>query len=130
MVEQKEREREIEEEWYQRGKERGKNISSWIDLPEIGDRIDKFLDYIGIGDRIETVEDASEYFSVLCSEAESNGRDYSPFEFTASEINSLDIEGEEGDSEIAWNAFDEGISEAFEAEWEKRSKDFYTEEEN
>jgi len=39
-------------------------------------------------------------------EAESHGRQYSPFEFTASEINTL----EEFDSDDAWQAFDDGIA--------------------
>lgn len=40
----------------------------------------------------------------LASDGESNGRDFSPFEFTASEFNKA------RNSEARWEAFDAGIS--------------------
>ena len=48
----------------------------------------------------------------LCYEAERNSREYSPFEFTAHELNSLDEADGEGASEAAWGAFDQGIADA------------------
>ena len=42
-------------------------------------------------------------------ESEEHARQFTPFEFTASEINSLEFEGE---SEAAWEAFDRGINDA------------------
>ena len=45
------------------------------------------------------------------SEAEENSRQFSPFEFTAHELN------EAPNSEEAWEAFDEGIADAFKAGW-------------
>lgn len=50
----------------------------------------------------------------LCFEAESNSRQFSPFEFTAHEFNSADGEnGEnEGASESLWEAFDAGIADS------------------
>jgi hypothetical protein len=47
----------------------------------------------------------------LCFEAESNSRDFSPFEFTAHEFNSLGDDGEVSSSE-AWEAFEAGVSDA------------------
>ena len=47
------------------------------------------------------------------SEAESNKRDFSPFEFTAKALNDA------SNSEEAWEAFDAGISDAFEAGWKQ-----------
>lgn len=44
-------------------------------------------------------------------EAQDNKRQYSPFEFTAKALNDAD------NSEEAWAAFDQGISDAFEAGW-------------
>lgn len=90
-------------EIYLRGFERGYNAASWQDLPEIGSKLPRHIDYQGIGE-IETGQDQADALQMLASESESNGRDFSPFEFTAHELN------EREDSEDAWEAFDEGIS--------------------
>jgi len=91
------------DEVYREGYDRGYNIASWNDLPEIGETIRKDLDWIGIG-TIESKADALEAFEMLCHETESVNREYSPFEFTAHAIN------EREDSEEIWDAFDEGIA--------------------
>jgi hypothetical protein len=65
----------------------------------------------------ENIRDIHQSF---CFQAESNSRQYSPFEFTAHEFNSLgngdECEGgeelSETTSEEAWEAFEEGVSDA------------------
>jgi hypothetical protein len=58
--------------------------------------------YIMTEDGLQPEEEAIE----SCFEAESNDRDFSPFEFTASEIN------HSTDPETYWEAYEKGISEA------------------
>jgi len=90
-------------EIYLSGFERGYNAASWQDIPEIGSTLSKSVDYQGIGE-IESTHDQADALQMLASESESNSRDFSPFEFTAHDLN------EREDSEDAWQAFDEGIS--------------------
>lgn len=97
-------------DWYQEGYDRGYSIASNQDLPEIGEEAPREM----LADVVEDVADAEEVFFHFCYEAESNNRDFSPFEFTAAAINEL---GE--DSEEAWGAFDQGISRGFEAYWQE-----------
>lgn len=59
----------------------------------------------------------------LCYAAESNSRQFSPFEFTAHEFNSAETDKDgkwnpdlEGTSEELWNAFDAGISDSISAD--------------
>jgi hypothetical protein len=48
-----------------------------------------------------------------CFEAESSSRDYSPFEFIAHDLTELGDDDEaDGTSEEAWEAFEEGVSDA------------------
>lgn len=88
----------------QAGFDRGYGIATWNDPPAIGEETDPCIDWIGIG-VIESLDDQCEYLECLCAEAESNNRQYSPFEFTAHEFN------EREDSAEVWDAFDEGIAE-------------------
>lgn len=88
---------------YSAGYSRGWNAASWQDIPEIGSVLPRHIDYQGIG-RIESESDQADALQMLASEAESGGRDCSPFEFTARDLNDRE------DSEDAWQAFDEGIS--------------------
>ena len=74
-------------------------------LPSIGDAIDRSLDWVGLG-KVVTAEHIAEYHEVLCFAAESNSREYSPFEFTAHEFN------ESEDSESLWEAFEAGTSDS------------------
>lgn len=88
---------------YSAGYDRGWNVASWQDMPEIGSRLTPDVDWQGIG-TVETVADQIDAWEALCGEAESHGRQFSPFEFTSHAINSS------RDPEGYWEAFDEGIS--------------------
>lgn len=74
-------------------------------LPSIGDAIDRSLDWIGLG-KIVTADNIAEYHEMLCFAAETNSRDFSPFEFIAHEFN------ESEDSESLWQAFESGIADS------------------
>ena len=100
------------------GFERGERIASWIDLPEIGQKVDKCIDWVGIGDTVDSIEIASEYFEILATETETADREYSPFEFTAHDIN------ESRDPDTYWEEFDNGIIRGIRSEWTKR-KSYY-----
>ena len=52
--------------------------------------------------------EARELHETLCYEAESNARCYSPWEFTAAELNSLS----EVEAAVAWDAYDAGVAAA------------------
>jgi len=56
--------------------------------------------------RVEDVAHARELHETLCYEAEMNARCFSPWEYTAHKINSLD----EFEAEAAWEAYDEGVA--------------------
>ena len=85
------------------GYERGYNVASWVNMPAIGETLSRSTDWQGIG-TIESVEDQLDAWAMLCSEAESNDRCYSPFECTASALN------EQPNSEALWEAYEEGIT--------------------
>lgn len=89
-------------EAYNQGRDRGWNVASWVDMPEIGSEVPKHLDWIGIG-AVEDVADQIDAWEVYCYESESNDRQFSPFEFTAKEINESRWPDE------YWTAFDDGI---------------------
>lgn len=89
-------------EAFRLGYERGWNGASWQDMPAIGDTLPRDLDWQGIG-TIETVADQIDAWEIMCAEAESQSRDFSPFEFTAHAIN------ESRDPDGYWQAFDDGI---------------------
>jgi hypothetical protein len=90
---------------YQRGFERGFNCASWQDLPEIGHTL--WLD----GEGRITVDEDNQWDTVqsLAYEGESNARQYSPFECTASEFNKA------RNAEARWEAFDAGIADGISA---------------
>ena len=87
---------------YKRGWDHGHGIACH-NMPTIGHRINKSVDYVGCGDYV-TANNIREYHGLLCHAAESNSRQYSPFEFTAHEFN----ESEYADG--LWEAFDAGIA--------------------
>lgn len=60
-----------------------------------------------LGDVTVDAENVREVHQSFCFEAESNSRQYTPFEFIAHEFNS-DIEN----SEALWEAFDSGIADS------------------
>ena len=85
-------------------------------VPEIGKKYR--LDTLG---RVKCdAENVREIHEALCYEAESNSRDFSPFEFVAYDLNSLDDDEDEDEdkvtSEEAWEAFEEGVSDAISAD--------------
>ncbi len=90
---------------YERGFDRGYNCASWQDLPEIGETVRTDSD-----GKITVDEDNQwDIVSSLASEGESNDRDFSPFEFTASEFNKA------RNSEARWEAFDAGIADGIQS---------------
>lgn len=98
---------------YLAGYSRGWNCASWQDIPEIGSTVRTDAD--GEVD-IEDENDQADVMSSLAFEAESNDRDFSPFEFTAKELNDRE------DSEGAWEAFEAGISDGISANIASRFK--------
>jgi len=74
-------------------------------VPKVGDSIDRSVDYWGIGP-VVTEDNAKEYHEMLCYAAEQHGREYSPFEFTAKEINEDEVLG----PDYGWDAFDSGVA--------------------
>lgn len=91
-------------EAYTMGRTRGYNVASWVDMPEIGQTLGRDIDWQGIG-TIETVEDQLDAWAAMCSAAEGNDRDFSPFESTAHEFNEqLDRSAD------LWEAFEDGIT--------------------
>ena len=79
-------------------------------VPQIGDERDSDDNPFSLGGTIETADEAREYHEELCFAAESNARCYSPWEFTAHEINSLG----EWEAAAAWEAYDAGVAAAIE----------------
>ncbi len=77
-------------------------------VPEIGQKLCPSIDWVGYG----TVDsdNIGEVHEMLCFEAESNARCYSPWEFIAHRINGLDESHGEGASESAWESYQEGVA--------------------
>jgi len=73
---------------------------------------------------IEDIDEVEDKFREYASEGECNSRQYSPFEFFAKELNDLDSEYEEGCSEEAWEAYDEGVSEGIDKAWKESKEEF------
>ena len=69
----------------QAGQDRGYNLASWVDMPELGSTVWTESD----GKVTITKDNQADVWLDLCYDAESNGRQYSPFEFTARELNNL-----------------------------------------
>jgi hypothetical protein len=95
---------------YRRGYDRGYNVASWQDLPEIGEtvRTDSDGKYTVDADNLWDTVQAFAY------QGEENDRSFSPFEFTAHEFNSA------RNAEARWEAFNAGISDGISANIETR----------
>jgi hypothetical protein len=106
---------------YLNGYDRGHGIACH-NVPKVGDLIDRSVDYVGCG-RTVTAENAAEYHELLCFAAESNSRDFSPFEFTAHELNEY---GEELCADEMWEAYDAGIADAIRADLATYTAEDYT----
>lgn len=81
------------EDYRELGYWRGKGIADTMVTDDNGDFYDEEGNIVDYNTAVE-----------LCFEAEENDRQYSPFEFTAHDINASI------NSAVFWEAFDEGIS--------------------
>ncbi len=97
------------------GFDRGWNVASWQDMPEIGYTLPLDIDWVGIG-TVETVSDQIDAWEILCAESEANDRQFTPFEVTAHEINESRWPDE------YWEAFDDGITRGINAYRRKHHK--------
>lgn len=91
---------------YARGWNHGHGIACH-NVPEMG----KYMRCDSLGRALITPENIREYHEAFCFEVESNSRNFSPFEFAAHELNSLDEESEVSSDE-AWEAFEAGVSDS------------------
>lgn len=87
---------------YSAGRDAGWSVASWQDMPAIGETLSRDVDWQGIGE-IATVTDQLDAWEILCRVGEEHGRQFSPFEVTASAINARP------NSEAIWAAYDDGI---------------------
>ena len=108
-------------EVYEIGYERGFNIASWQDLPEIGTIIRPF-ELEEFEGPVEDVEDAREVFLATCCSAENSNREFTPFEFTCKDLNDL----QEKKPYDVWEVFEYAIGNGFRDNWESR-KSYYDE---
>lgn len=97
--------------WRDAGRDRGEQIAKWIEVPKMGDSALDHLDYIDAAsvdfDTIETIDQQVEVMRSLACDAEEHDRQFTPFEFTARELNDLPEELRDD----AWSEFDDGIAE-------------------
>ena len=107
-------------EIYEMGKDRGYNIASWTDLPEIGSSPDRITAAETCIDEITDIHDAHDVFVSLVWQGENNSRQFSPFEFTAHDLNEM-VETKPYDP---WEIFEEGIRVGIENNWKSR-KGYY-----
>lgn len=105
-------------EAYQRGWNHGHGFACH-NIPTIGETY--WTD--GEGKPVCDAENIRDVHASLCYAAESNSRQFSPFEFTAHEFNSAETDENgnwnpdlEGASEELWEAFDHGINDAIAAD--------------
>ena len=97
------------------GIDRGICVASWCEIPEIGIKVR--LESEGL---VEVTEDnLFDTCISLCFESEANDRSYSPFEFTAKELNDL-VEKKPYD---VWELFEAGIYIGFKKELKVRFKE-------
>lgn len=94
-----------EEDVLNAGKYRGFTIASGVDMPELDD-----------------VDEAEDQFKDAAFECEQTNRDFSPFEFTANELNELQ---EIKDFDV-WSIFEDGIHQGVDACWIERYESFYS----
>jgi hypothetical protein len=101
-------------EAYELGLDRGRNVASWVDMPELGTKIPRNIDWVGYD--VVTGENLADVMELYAFASEENGRQYSPFEETASEFNRA------RNSESLWEAFDRGITDGIRQDITKRLK--------
>jgi hypothetical protein len=88
-------------EAFRMGRAAGHSCASWCDVPELGAEIPRHLDWVGYGTL--TADNQRDVHAMFAHEAESNGRQYSPFEFTAHAFN------EAPNSDALWSEYERGI---------------------
>jgi hypothetical protein len=105
---------------YKRGWNHGHGLACH-NVPELGSKL--FVEDMG---RVTVdAENIREVHQSLCYAAESNSRCYSPFEFTAHEFNSHDLETDNIDSGEVWEAFEAGTNAAIDADLSTYSDEDY-----
>jgi len=100
-------------EIYEEGRDRGESIASYQDFPEIGEEIDDHDLDIKI---VEDKNDQEVVFLHRCWQAEENNRQFSPFEFTASDLN----DAQQIKPYDVWDVYEEGIRVGFNKEWRRK----------
>jgi len=100
-------------EIHESGYLRGWNVASWQDVPAIGTEIPRHIDWVGY--RIVDTENQRDVWEMYCFEAESHGREFSPFEHTAHDLNEI----AESKSYDVWEIYDAGIAAGIRAYWRK-----------
>jgi len=91
------------------GYERGWNIASWQEMPAIGTNIRNDLDWVGYS--VVDADNQIDVWLMLCGEAESHGRDFSPWEQTAHALNEV----AESKPYDVWQVYDDAIYAGFKA---------------
>ena len=110
---------ELLERAYRIGWNRGHGIACH-NVPTIGER--RFSESLG---RVTVgADNIREIHESICYEVEMNARQFSPFEFYAAEFNKVD-ESEEGGSEEAWEAYDQGVCDSISADLATYTNDDY-----
>jgi hypothetical protein len=112
---------------YRKGWNHGHGCAS-ANVPSIGDKINPCIDWVGLGDEVDA-ENIREYHELLSFAGADNSRQYSPFEFTAHELNEHPSEPLEDDdtatSEAMWEAFEEGTTDAIRADLSEYTDEDY-----
>ena len=91
---------------YLKGFERGYNIATWCDIPELGSIIRTDSD----GKQTVTSDNVADIMYALCYEIE-----FSPFEVTAHTFNTS------RNTDAGWEAFDAGISDGIKSNLKDRN---------
>lgn len=122
----------------QAGYDRGYSVATIIDWPEIGEEVLTEAD----GKIVVEEDNFEDVFLSICYDAESGNRQFSPFEFTARELNNLQAGMHQKHFAYAaeivpypddgsclpekeydvWDVFEEGIYEGFRVGFKERSK--------
>ena len=124
----------------QAGYDRGYGTAMLVDWPEIGEEVLTEAD----GKIVVGEDNFEDVFLSICGDAESNGRQFSPFEFTARELNNLQngmhqkhfayvaeiVPYPDDGSALpekeydVWDVFEEGIYKGFHDGFKERSREY------
>lgn len=103
---------------YRSGYERGFAIASWQEIPEIGESIPQHMQHAIHYDTVTDKDVQADVFYALCYDTEENDRQYTPFEFTAHELNTL----QDTKPYDVWTVYDDGISQGVLANYRQRCR--------